>query len=409
MVDRLKLLWATKWWFRVLAVWAGTRAVATTLFLWAATIQGPSYWSPLPNPNYFDFLNIWDAEWYQRIFDHGLGLKGPGYAVHLPIAATTGGVEQNAWAFMPGYPLLMRALTSVTSDIIEWKYLGPTVSLLLSFLLAAIIYRIFILRFSPEVSLWSVTLFGFWCSSPVLQTSYAETLGLVLLAGGLYYLMQHRYFMALPYLIGLSITRPGMISFALMLAGMWVVRWVRHRSQIEPFAIKERVNLALLTGISALLGVVWPLFAWWATGRPDAYTATELAWRTGDPHAKLVWFSGFINLGAGLWGAHWAWLFLLLVLGVTAWLMFTKPVKLLGSELRLWVAAYLLYILMFFNPQSSTFRILMPAFPLVAAVAVQTSKLRWIPKMFILVGLTVLQMFWLAICWVYVNPDYTPP
>lgn len=407
MVDRLRTLWATKWWFRVLAAWAGTRLVSTSLFIWAASLQGPSYWIPKPNPNYFDFLNFWDVEWYQKIFDYGLGSL-PGYSAQLPIAAN-GAVDQNAWAFMPGFPMLVRAFSSVTGGVIEWKFLGPTISLVLSFALALVMYRLFSLRFEPQVSLWAVTLFGFWVASPVLQTGYAETLGLLLLAGGLLQLMQRRYVAALPFLAGLSITRPGMVSFALMLAGMWLVRWWNAKKGIDEFPTAERVKLAILTLLSGLLGLAWPLFAWAVTGRADAYTQTELAWRSGDPHRELIWFGGFADLGAALWGSYWESLFVILVLAVATWLLFTKSARALGMELRLWVGAYLLYIIVFFYPQSSTFRILMPAFPLVAAFALKTSGLSKLVKWFILVALVVLQMFWLTVCWVYVSPDFTPP
>jgi hypothetical protein len=407
VVERLKGFWLNHWWFRVLAVWAASRAVSTTLFIWAAGIQGPSYWVHKAHPSYFDFINFWDVEWYQRIFDFGFG-QLPGYATHLPVAEN-GAIQQNAWAFMPGFPLLVRAFTFLTGGLIPWKVLAPTLSLLLSFALALALYKVFSLRLSAEVSLWSVTLFGFWVSSPVLQTGYAETLGLLLLAIALYYLIQHRYFMALPALIGLSITRPGMVSFALMLALMWVLRWWRDKKGIDEFRMPERWKLAILTGLSGVLGLAWPLIAWVATGRQDAYTQTELAWRSGDPQRQLVWFGGFADLGAALWGSFWAPVFVVLVLAIAAWLLFTKSAKALGSELRLWTGAYLLYIFAFFYPQSSTFRILMPAFPLVAAFALRTATLSRLAKWFILVGLTVLQMVWLAVCWVYVSPDFTPP
>jgi hypothetical protein len=407
VVDRLKTLWVTKWWFRVLAAWAATRVVATALILWAASIEGPSYWVPKSNPNYFDFLTFWDVGWYQKIFDYGLG-DLPGYSVHLPIEPN-GAIAQNAWAFMPGFPLLVRAMTSITGDVIEWKFMAPTLSLLLSFVLALVMYRIFALRFDDSVSLWAVTLFGFSVSSAVLQTGYAETLGLLLLALALYYLMQHSYFVALPALIGLSITRPGMVAFALVLAGLWALRWWNGKKGTDDFPTTERWKLAILTGLSGLLGVAWPLFAWWATGRMDAYTQTELAWRSADPNRQLVWFGGWADLGASMFGVFWAPMFVLGLIIAISRLMFTKSVKMLGNELRLWVGAYLLYVLIFFNPQSSTFRILMPAFPLVAVFALKTAKLSKLAKWFILVALTVLQMIWLAVCWVYVSPDFTPP
>jgi hypothetical protein len=102
-------------------------------------------------------------------------------------------------------------------------------------------------------------------------------------------------------------------------------------------------------------------------------------------------------------------MFLLVVFGIAAWLLFLPSVKLLGNELRLWVAAYFAYVLLVFNPQSSTFRILLPAFPLVAALALKTRGWGASSKWFLLIGLTITQLVWLAICWVYVNPDFTPP
>jgi hypothetical protein len=395
------------WWLQVLLAWLLTRLVATGAFLWAASIQGPSYWSPAPHPSYFDFLNIWDVEWYHRIFSGGLG-HAPGYPSVLP-TYPDGSVKQNAWAFMPGFPMLVRLFTWITAGAVDWKFLAPTISLVLSFALALMMYKIFAIKVDHATSLWSVTLFGFWCASPVLQAGYAETMGLLLLAGGLYFLMQHRYLAALPWLVGLSITRPGMVSFAAMLAGMWVVRFVKHARGQDDFSLKERWGLGALTFASAGLGLAWPVVAWVATGRTDAYTASELAWRMVTPNPKLVPFEGWLTLGATLWGDFWAPMFLLVILGITAWVLYLPSVRKLGNELRLWVGAYLAYVFIFFNPQSSTFRILLPAFPLVAALALKTRGWGASSKWFVLVGLTVTQLIWLAICWVYVNPDYTPP
>jgi hypothetical protein len=395
------------WWAQTLLAWALTRIVATAAFLWAASIQGPSHWSPTAHPGYFDFLNIWDVEWYHRIFTAGLGHE-PGYPSVLP-TYPDGSVKQNAWAFMPGFPLLVRALTWITGGAVEWKYLAPSISLLLSFGLAIMMYKIFAIKFDHATSLWAVALFGFWCASPVLQAGYAETLGLLLLAGGLYFLMQHRYLAALPWLVGLSITRPGMVSFAATLAGMWVVRYIKHSRGKDDFSSKERWGLGGLALASAALGLAWPVVAWIATGRSDAYTASELAWRMVTPNPKLVPFDGWLTLGASLWGDFWAPMFLLLLLGIAAWVLFLPSVRRLGNELRLWVAAYLAYVFVFFNPQSSTFRILLPAFPLVAAFALKTRGWGASSKWFVLIGLTITQLIWLAICWVYVNPDYTPP
>ena len=398
-------------------VWAGTRVVSTVAFLWAASIQGPSYWYPWAKPNYFDFLNIWDVEWYHRIFDFGLG-QAPGYQLHLPLN-TTGGVEQNAWAFMPGFPMLVRALTWLTGVLIPWKFLAPTASLVLSFALALAIFKAFSLKFESATSLWGVAIFGLWCAAPILQTGYAETLGLLFLAGGLYFLMQHRYLASVPFLMGLSLTRPGMVAFGLSLAGMWVVRAVKHSRAANAgelgfeFTSAERWKLFFLTAASGLLGLLWPIIAWLATGRIDAYTATELAWRNASPDAHLVIMSGWFDLVAQTVGPVLSpWLTpVVLAIGIalTIRLMVSESVRQLGNELRLWVGAYLFYLLLFFNPQSSTFRILMPAFPLAAALAVKSKSWPVWLKVSMALILILSQFVWLAVCWVYAEPDFTPP
>lgn len=395
------------WWLQVLLAWAATRAVSTLAFLWAATKQGPSYWYNWSNPNYLDFVNIWDVEWYFRIFKFGLG-QLPGYSPHLPLNAL-GGVEQNAWAFMPGFPMLVRGVDYLFGNQLEWHNLAPWVSLALSFVLAIIVYQVFRLKLNHRTSLWAVTLLGFYCASPVLQTGYAETLGLVFLSGGLYFLIQHRYLASLPFLMGLSITRPGMVAFALSLAGMWLVRFIKSKRGTDEFPTPERFKLALLTAASTLLGFAWPLFAWWYTGRADAYTATELAWRTADPNAEIAPFMPWVQMAVHLLGPIFGVLGLTVFVGGMVWLLTLPSMKHLGNELRLWVASYLLYLLLVFNPQSSTFRILLPAFPLLGVLALKTVGWnRWI-KALVLVVLALLQCVWLLLCWVHMPPDITPP
>jgi hypothetical protein len=393
------------WWVRVLLVFGTTRLLTFSLFLLTARIQGDNYWTKA-HPNYFDFLNIWDAEWYQRIYDFGLG-QLPGYAVQLPIDAS-GNVSQNAWAFMPGFPMLVRALNLVTG--IEWKFLAPLTSTALSFVLALVIYKIFVLKFSSEVALWSILLFGLSPASPVLQVGYAETLGLLLLACGLFFLMKHRYFSAVPFLVALSITRPGMVAFAMMLGGMWLVRYFKTRRGQGAFPLVERIKLAGLAALSGVLGFAWYFFAGWVTGRADAYLSTELAWRAGfTGHVKLVPIEGWFISSSWYFGQVFGPFLLIAALCSTLWVMFSPGVKALGNELRLWVGAYFVYLLLVFFPQSSTLRILLPAFPLFAALGTSTIKAnRWL-KMALLLVFIFCQFTWLVTCWMYTAPDTSPP
>ena len=54
-------------------------------------------------------------------------------------------------------------------------------------------------------------------------------------------------------------------------------------------------------------------------------------------------------------------------------LLFEPHAKLLGVELRLWTASYLLYMLAVFFPQSSLFRLLLPVSPMWGALAAPRS------------------------------------
>ncbi len=393
------------WWLKVLLVFGATRLLTFSFFLFFAEIQGDNYWTSA-HPGYFDFLNIWDAEWYQRIFDHGLGAE-PGYSKVLPVDES-GHVKENAWAFMPGFPLLVRGLNILTG--VEWKYLAPITSTVLSLVLALVLFKIFSLKLSESTALWAVLLFGLSPAAPILQTGYAETLGLLLLALAIFQLMQHRYLAALPFLVLLSITRPGMVSFAMMLGAIWLVRYYRHRRRLADFPALERIKLAALTLVSGLLGFSWYLFAGWFTGRPDAYLATELAWRFGYTHKEhLVPVEGWFIATSYQFGPVLGPTLVILAFGAAARMMFSQPMKALGTELRLWVGAYLLYLVLVFFPQSSTLRILLPAFPIFAALAVLVSNRSRAVKTAVVLILVIGQFIWLDICWLYASPDYTPP
>ncbi len=393
------------WWLKVLIVFGATRLLSFSFFLLFAEIQGDNYWTSA-RPGYFDFLNIWDAEWYERIYDHGLGGE-PGYSRVLPLD-DAGNVRENAWAFMPGFPLLIRGLNILTG--VEWKYLAPLTSTLLSLILALVLFKIFSLKLSESTSLWAVLLFGLSPAAPVLQTGYAETLGLLLLALAIFQLMHHRYLAALPFLVLLSITRPGMVAFAMMLGGMWLVRYYKFKRGQVDFPVLERVKLAGLTVVSGLLGFSWYLFAGWYTGRPDAYLATELAWRFGyTQKQQLVPVEGWFIATSYQFGPVLGPVLVVLAVGAAVQMMFSEPIKALGSELRLWLAGYLFYLLLVFFPQSSTLRILLPAFPIFGALAVLISNRSRGIKTAVVVALVIGQLVWLDICWLYASPDFTPP
>jgi len=88
-----------------LAVYAMTRVFAWVVITRAAARQLPSVWTP-QHSGYLDMATLWDAQWYRIIATQG-------YPVPLPVDAA-GAVQQNAWAFFPGFPFLVKAVMAAT-------------------------------------------------------------------------------------------------------------------------------------------------------------------------------------------------------------------------------------------------------------------------------------------------------
>lgn len=388
----------TPWWVEVTVVWAASRLVSTTLLLFFASRQAPNPWTGA-HPNYLAFAQFWDSTWYHIVAVNG-------YPSVLPMTAD-GHVAENAWAFLPAYPMLVRFFMVVMT--LPWEPVSVAVSLAFSLLSALMIYRLFLLRLPTATALFAVVL---WCVaplSPILQVSYAESMHAFFLAFALYLLLERRYAMLFPVVAIMSLTRPSGLAFALTLALHLGYRWfVRAR---DPFPTGERMLGAGLAAFSLVMGLVWPLAAWAVTGSASAYTDTELAWRAPYiGYLDLQPFAPWLQ-GARFWGDLWhigAFTFMLLALVVVAFaaVLFTPAVRRLGPDLRFWSASYAVYLLAVFFPQSSTFRLLVPLFPLLGAVAAPRSR---VYRIGIVVACIVGQLLWLFACWWFNGYDWTPP
>ena len=396
MVDRLA---TSAWWVRVLAVFAATRLLTFFLFVITAAFQGDNYWTKA-NPNYFDFLNIWDVEWFGKIY-------AAGYQTVLPLAEN-GEVVQNEWAFMPGFPTTVHVFDFLG---VEWKFIAPILATIFGACFAVVAFRVFAAKLSDHQALWAVGLFLISPASPVLQTGYAESLGLLLLALVILAWISDRFWLAIIGMFALAFTRPGLAALALAFAVVWVYRFIQALMGKRGFPVVEALRLGALSATALVLNFAWPLIAAIATGRPDAYVATELAWRAGYPFDGgglapiLPWFSSAEYFIGGLAGQ-----LLVVAALVGSVLIFLVPqVRALGLEFGAISASYFVYLLLFFFPQSSIVRILMPTFVLFGALA--QVWVRW-PKAMRYLGvfaLVLLQFGWLMTCWRYSAPDFSPP
>ena len=381
-------------------IFAASRIVTTAIMVVFAQLQGTTYWHG-PKPDYFAFAGFWDSEWYRTV-------SIAGYPAQLPIGGD-GHVLQNAWAFLPGYPAVVRAFLLVG---IPFEYASVIVSVAFALGAALLLHRL-MARVLPEgTALFAVVLFCTAPLSPILQVGYAESMQLFFLFLALLLFQDRRYYLMIPIIGIAALTRPSGLAFAVMLLLHLIVRFVTRAR--DPFPWRERIAVIVAGLASAFLGVLWPLVAWIGTGVPSAYTDTELAWRVG-----YIGYQDLLPFAPWVQGSQWwlAWIrvpastivgpiLLLIVVALFAVLLFVPPVRRLGVDLRLWLVGYAVYLLAVFFPQSSTFRLFMPFAPALGAVAIPRSPVY--RAAMVVLGIAG-QVLWVLACWFVIDPDWTPP
>lgn len=388
---------ALPWWVQVVLVYGAARLYSFIVLAAVARRQMPSPWAQ-GSPGYGDFVNFWDSGWYARIHDGG-------YPSELP-RGDDGTVLENQWAFYPLFPASVRLFSILTGT--GWNPGAPLLATVYGFVAALIIYRVFLLCSQHRDALWAVALIAFLPVSPILQIPYAESLHLMLLALALYLVMTGRYLSAIPVVVLMCFARPAGVPFAAML-GLLLLLELSGRGTAPDgghSSTGRLWRLALLVAIAGVTALAWPVIAWVGTGVPDAYVQTETAWRGSELTLFLPW----VSAASGVLGPVLGPLALAALIAAFAGLLLSPAGRRLGLPLQLWCAGYLLYLAAVWHPQTSTFRILLPLFPLVlAAVLISPSRAyRWLA----LASCACLQIVWVNWLWAWVplfgGGDYSP-
>lgn len=377
----LRLRWAAvPWWGRALIVFGASRAVTTVFLLIVAALAQPGSREGV-HPSLGALAMSWDGAWYWSVAYYGYGYPG--------LTDAAGAVQQNNWAFLPLYPLLVKVLA--LGDVQAWPAVAPLVSVAFGFGCVVLLALLLRPHLGPRRADFAVAVFACSPLSFVLQMAYAESMGLFLLLAALCLIDRYRYWTALPIAVALAFTRPGVLALALTVAGHLAVRlWRARRS--DPIPPAQWSGAIVLVVVSVAAGLAWTVIVGVATGRPDAYLQTEAAWRSlwmGDAPFALVtpWF-----FAAGFWfGAVAGPIVLVAVLGGFAALLLVPAVRRLGVLNRLWLASYGLYLVAVFFPQSSIFRLLMPMASLTGAVTPRSTTARGL----VLTGCLGVQALWL--------------
>lgn len=395
------------------------RCASAVVLLVVARGQAATPWAGAA-PSYAEYVGLfWDGSWYREIAEHG-------YPAELPRRAD-GSVDQNAWAFLPLFPVLVRPLLALG---LPWHVAAPVLATALGVAALLVVHRLATTLVGrggdglpagsggprPSaagaerwVPLLTVAAVATHPASPVLQTAYTESLALLLVAATLLALLRRRYGLVLLLVPLLGLTRAVALPMALVVLAHGVDR-VRRTRAGDAFGSRERVLVAAAAGVALLSGLLWPTVVGLATGEPDAYALTQGAWRGRGAVVPLLpwWDVARFLVGDGA-------VLLLVAVGVAlAALLSWRRLRALGVEAWSWVAAYAAYLVVVLEPGTSLVRFSLLAFP----VAVAASSAALAPRhpgrrltaaaALLAVGLLG-QVLWVALLWRLVPPSGWPP
>lgn len=399
------------WWLQVLVVHAAGRAVGAVVLAAVARSQAANPWTG-PSPSLAEYAGLmWDASWYRTIAEDG-------YPDGLPRGAD-GRVPQNAWAFFPLFPLLVRPLLAAG---LPWHVAAPALALVLGALAALAVHAAVRAgldhprapRVPPRVRRWlpltTVALLQVAPAAPVLQVAYTESLALLLVALALGCVLRRRPLVAVPVVLALGLTRAVALPVAAAVAADALDRWRAHRAGREVWPTAERWRTAVLGAACVAAGLAWPVAVGVATGERSAYAQTQAAWRgRGEVVPLLPWLDVARWLVDG-----WAPLLLAAVAAGVAAVLAAPTTKRLPAALRGWTAGYLAYLVVVLEPGTSLVRFLLLAFPLAAALgaavlAPRRAAVRLAAGLAVAVVGLATQVAWVALLWRLVPPSGWPP
>ena len=345
-------------WGGTVLLYAGSRVISTGLIELTMAVARPG--SRIgQHAQLLDVLTAWDGQWYRQI-------AMTGYPSVLPVDHA--GVMQNAWAFLPLYPWLARVLSLGVPA--TWPIAAVLLSTVAGGIAAVLLAALVRTHVGDRGALITVALFVLSPVAFLLEAAYAESLSLALLFGTLLLVDRRRHLTAIPLVVALAFTRPGLQAVALAVVLAHAGRVVRARRDRERVPAREWAGAVALAVVSAVAGELWPWIAAAVTGVPNAYVATEVSWRsswTGSTSFEPVvsWFSG-----ADFWfGATLGPPVLAVLAALWTAVLLSAPARRAGRTILAWSVAWTLYVVAVFFPQSSTFRILMPMAPVGAVLA----------------------------------------
>ena len=348
---------------------------------------------------YGSVASNWDGQWY-------LSIATDGYPTTIP-RDSAGNILQNQWGFYPVYPLLVGAIMRISG--LGFMVVAPLLSSLLGAAAVTVMFRLVSQSLGRFAASTTVVLVSTYMAAPAMQVAYTESLALLLVCTALMLLRNRRYGWLMPVLVSLALTRAVVLAFVPVLVVHGISRY--RRRSFEPFPRMDRWRVVGLAGLGVAVTGLWPAIAAVTTGDPAAYTQTMSSW--GGTTGKLRVLFEFPYFAWAKGGAMGIAL-LIIIIGLTAGLVFRRPAGAWGPEVRAWAGFYPLYLLLATAPGSSTIRHVLLAFPLMwpfpeEAASVSERRRRTAMVAILVIFGLVLQWVWISQFLVVAGPPETRP
>ncbi|MDF2144289.1 mannosyltransferase family protein [Knoellia sp. p5-6-4] len=395
----------------LMAWYAATRVLAlVAMQVAAAWFQTPAGVGHL-DPSVGDILGLWDGVWYRRIAEGG-------YPLPLPADPDTGLLTYSAWAFYPGFPLLVRGLMQTG---LPFTAAAVALNVALGAVAVLLVWQAFrfALHAAPQPARERLALVAaaLWCLYPatgILLMPYTEALACVLVAAALLLLMRRQYVWVGVVALALGFTRGVAPALACAALAHLVIRWREDRAAGMVPLRGQRGSAAVMLAATAASAVAWPVLVGVASGLPRAFFDVQAAWGQQPDRGPFV-----------LW-VSWAWgergvfgvVVLLALVATYVALVLGRHGRWLAIELRAWALAYPLYLMAVVRPITSMWRFLLLDFPLaalVASVAMRTSTgaavvPHWRRRVAVVVLALGVGVFWFTAALLTFTPwDAAPP
>ena len=293
------------------------------------------------DPGYLELLSNWDGQWYQFLVTRGYHLPAPG--------ASNAEDSLWSWAFPPGFPMTVRALTESTG--LPFPVAVTVVNLVAGAVAMVLLHRLVDRTAGSFAAASIVTLTCLAPTALLFQVAYSEALALALLCAVLLLLHRRRYWWALVAVVALSLTRVITAPLAVVVAAH---AWSRFRSPDGPHPRRgEWLGMGVLAAASVAGAFLWAVIVGLVIG--DQTGATS---RPGML-SKLGWFSQ-LHAHVGIVGP-------LLLAGLLLVLFLasrTPRIAGLGIELATWLWCYPLFVFAVTEIHSGILRYLLLCLPL---------------------------------------------